>query len=92
MTASATEIVPDLKVYVRPRNEPSTAKATRVVGTVDHLEGKNFIKLKKSDSIDGQHHWIPLEWVEKIERGSIILNKDEDEFRAWAMDDNPIAS
>lgn len=34
------------------------------VGTVDHLEGSDQIKLTKNDSPDGQHHHlIPLDWV-----------------------------
>ena len=38
----------------------------RHVGTVDHVEG-NDIKLTKSDSPDGKHHYIPLEWVERVD-------------------------
>ena len=33
------------------------------VGTVDHLEGGNSIKLTKSDpSSGGKHHLIPVAW------------------------------
>lgn len=28
---------------------------------VDHLEGTNYLKLKKDKT--GQHHYIPLSWV-----------------------------
>jgi hypothetical protein len=39
------------------------------VGTVDHCEGPNIIKLTKSDpAAGGEHHYIPLAWVEKIDQ------------------------
>lgn len=38
------------------------------VGTVDHLEGSDRIKLTKSDAASGgQHHFIPTSWVEKTD-------------------------
>lgn len=36
------------------------------VGTVDHVDGA-AIKLTKNDSADGQHHWIPMDWVETVD-------------------------
>lgn len=33
--------------------------------TVDHIEGHSAIKLAKDD--DGQHHYIPLEWVTSVD-------------------------
>ena len=32
---------------------------------VDHLEGGYFIKLAKDEN--GQHHYIPLEWVSSVD-------------------------
>lgn len=58
------------------------------VGSVDHLEGK-FVKLTLKDSPSGQHRWIPLHWVERVEGEAIYLNKNEDEFRQGAMTQNP---
>lgn len=52
----------------------------RHVGTVDHLEGDSRIKLTKSDSKDGQHHLIPLDWVDHVD-AHVHLNKDADEVR-----------
>jgi hypothetical protein len=43
------------------------------LGVVDHVEGDS-IKLTKSDSPDGQHHLIPLNWVEKVDT-YVHLNK-----------------
>jgi hypothetical protein len=37
------------------------------VGTVDYLEGSSDIKLTKSDpKSGGQHHLIPLAWVDHV--------------------------
>ena len=53
------------------------------VGTVDHLDGDSRIKLTKSDSKDGQHHLIPLDWVDHVD-AHVHLNKDADEVsRQW---------
>lgn len=49
------------------------------VGTVDHLEGSDKIKLTKQDSGDGMHHYIPTSWVEEIRGNQIILNKNSEE-------------
>jgi hypothetical protein len=36
------------------------------LGVVDHVEG-NRIKLTKNDSPDGQHHFVPISWVSKVD-------------------------
>ena len=54
--------------------------AGRHIGTVDHMEGDSRIKLTKSDSSDGQHHLIPLDWVDHVD-AHVHLNKDADEVR-----------
>lgn len=38
-----------------------------IIGKVDHMEGADKIKLKKSDSPDGKHHFVPLDWVENVD-------------------------
>lgn len=55
------------------------------VGTVDHLEGEDMIKLTKSDPASGgKHHLIPLSWVAKIEGDNVILNKNKEQvFAEW---------
>lgn len=56
----------------------------RHVGTVDHMEDDSRIKLTKGDSKDGQHHMIPLEWVDHID-AHVHLNKDAKEVeRQWS--------
>src|SRR5882672_12492995 len=38
------------------------------VGTVDHVEGQDKVKLAKSDpDAGGEHHFIPLAWVDHVE-------------------------
>ncbi len=50
------------------------------IGTVDHLEGSNRIKLTKTDSPDGKHHIIPLEWIDHVDT-HVHLSKNADEVR-----------
>nr|WP_298095793.1 DUF2171 domain-containing protein [uncultured Shinella sp.] len=52
----------------------------RHVGTVDHMEGESRIKLTRSDSDDGKHHLIPLDWVDHVD-AHVHLNKDADAVR-----------
>ncbi len=53
------------------------------VGTVDHLEGADKIKLAKSDSKDGQHHFIPLTLVDHVD-AHVHLNKSaKDVIAQW---------
>jgi len=38
------------------------------VGTVDHMEGRDRIKLTRSDQDAGsQHHYIPVGWVDHVD-------------------------
>jgi len=55
------------------------------VGTVDHMEGADRIKLTKRDQdAQGQHHYIPLSWVKSVEGTQVRLVKTRDEAeREW---------
>ncbi|BBF77145.1 MAG TPA: DUF2171 domain-containing protein [Acinetobacter ursingii] len=55
------------------------------VGTVDHLDGQDKIKLAKNDqSANGQHHYIPTQWVQQIQGNQVVLNKTADQvFQQW---------
>jgi len=56
------------------------------IGVVDHLEGE-AIKLTKSDSRDGQHHFIPKDWVERVDDKGVVLKKNSmDAERGWKAD------
>ncbi|THV24039.1 DUF2171 domain-containing protein [Peteryoungia ipomoeae] len=55
------------------------------VGTVDHMDGSSRIKLTKNDSTDGQHHYIPLDWVDHVDQ-HVHLSKDGDAVkRDWSV-------
>ena len=41
--------------------------AGKKIGQVDHLEGNDNIKLTKTSSPDGQHHFVPVSWIAKID-------------------------
>lgn len=79
-----------MMVYARAARGMGSGAPGVHVGTVDGVEG-NFIKLTKNDSPDGQHHWIPLSWVERVDGRAVYLSKTPDEFRQGAMTQNPDA-
>lgn len=56
------------------------------VGIVDHVDGVR-IKLAKSDpESNGQHHYIPLSWVEKVDDNKVVLLKNSKEvFSEWQV-------
>ncbi|EKS37069.1 DUF2171 domain-containing protein [Afipia broomeae] len=37
------------------------------IGQVDHLEGSDRIKLTKSSSPDGVHHFVPVAWIDHVD-------------------------
>ena len=50
------------------------------IGKVDHLQdGK--IKLTRADSPDGQHHFVPLNWIDHID-AHVHLNRTLAEIKA----------
>jgi uncharacterized protein (TIGR02271 family) len=51
------------------------------IGTVDHLDGPDKIKLAKSTSPDGQHHYIPMNWVDHVDT-HVHLTRASTEARA----------
>jgi len=56
------------------------------VGTVDHLDGER-IKLTKSDSTDGKHHYLDAGLVDHIDE-HVHLNVSADEaMQDWTADD-----
>jgi hypothetical protein len=54
------------------------------VGTVDHVEGDR-IKLAKNDpQAGGKHHYIPADWVERVEGDQVWLRqKAQDARQQW---------
>ncbi|MBW4440094.1 MAG: DUF2171 domain-containing protein [Plectolyngbya sp. WJT66-NPBG17] len=58
-------------------------------GTVDGVEAGKYIKLKKLDSPDGQHHWFPINWVRAVDESAVFLNKTVDQALADLMNEAP---
>jgi hypothetical protein len=54
------------------------------LGTVDHMEGANRIKLTKGDAkAGGQHHYISFDWVDHVD-SKVHLNKSAaDTMQLW---------
>jgi hypothetical protein len=55
------------------------------VGTVDHLEGVDKIKLTKNDpDAHGKHHYIHHDWVDRVADGKVHLKRSaKDAKREW---------
>ena len=56
----------DTATNIRERMEVVGSDGAHV-GTVDHLDGQHRIKLTRDDSRDGRHHFIPTEWVDRVD-------------------------
>ena len=56
------------------------------VGMVDHLEGRDQVKLTKDDlDACGEHHFIPLAWVDHVDN-KVHLKQSAAEAKArWKM-------
>jgi hypothetical protein len=53
---------------------------------VDHLDGDTSVKITKDET--GNHHWIPLEWVSRVD-AYVHLNRPSDQvIREWS--DRPL--
>lgn len=85
-----SSIKPDLMVHAKAPGSMMGVQGAHI-GSVDHLDG-DFIKLKKSDSDDGQHHWIPVDWVEDVDDNAIYISKSPEEYRQERMDERPLSS
>ncbi len=55
------------------------------MGKVDHLEG-NAIKLTKNDSPDGQHHFVPVGWVTRVDEHVHLSKNAVDTQKEWKVD------
>jgi hypothetical protein len=54
------------------------------VGTVDHLEGADKIKLTKNDpAAHGHHHLIPLAWVSGVDTKVHLSKTMSEATQAW---------
>lgn len=54
------------------------------VGTVDHLEGADEIKLTRTDpAANGKHHFIPVDWVERVDQHVHLRKSSTEAMQAW---------
>ena len=51
---------------------------------VDHMEGSDTIKLKKDKQ--GQHHYIPLSWVTKVDDKIHVDRSSDRAMKEWSTD------
>jgi hypothetical protein len=61
------------KLRIHEHMEVTDAQGQHV-GTVDEVHDDQ-IKLTRSDSNDGRHHFVPLDQIEKIEDNRIYLKQ-----------------
>lgn len=61
------------------------ASCGKKVGVVDHLEGQT-IKLTKKDSPDGQHHFIPVSWIDRVDSHVHLTKNSKETEENWKSD------
>jgi len=61
------------------------ASCGKKVGVVDHVEGGS-IKLTKKDSQDGQHHFIPVGWVDHVDSHVHLKKNSQETEQNWKSD------
>jgi hypothetical protein len=51
-------------------------------GTVDHMDGPDWIKLTKDNK--GRHHWIPADWVTRVDDKVHVDRPGDQAMREWS--------
>jgi len=69
---NASQIKPEMPVVCSENGQ---------FAVVDHLEGKDSIKLKKDAS--GKHHFIPLSWVKSVDGKVHVDRPGEQAMKEW---------
>jgi len=69
---NASQIKPEMPVVCSENGQ---------FAVVDHLEGKDSIKLKKDDS--GKHHYIPLSWVKSVDGKVHVDRPGQQAMKEW---------
>jgi hypothetical protein len=57
------------------------------VGTVDHIEGDDMIKLTHTDSPDGKHHYLSADFVDHIDEHVHLNITAEEAVEEWEDED-----
>lgn len=79
-----TKIKEQQVVYTKGKDRTQETARTRI-GTVEHVDGEKYIKLRKTDSPDGHFHWVPIDWVESVDDEAVYLNKAQNEIMEGLM-------
>lgn len=54
------------------------------VGTVDHLDSGDRIKLTKNDpQAGGKHHFISAQWVDHVDQHVHLTKSADEAMKAW---------
>ena len=61
------------------------ASCGKKVGVVDHV-GDGAIQLTKKDAPDGQHHFIPVGWVERVDSHVHLKKNSMETEQSWKSD------
>ena len=65
-------------------NAPVVCSEDGQFAVVDHMEGTESIKLKKDDK--GQHHFIPISWVTKVDDKVYVDRPGDQAMREWSTE------
>jgi hypothetical protein len=60
---------------------PVVGAGDEELATVDHVEGHSSIKLTKD--ANGQHHYIPLDWVTSVDDKVHVDRTRDQAMREW---------
>lgn len=67
---------------------PVVGSDTNEIGKVDHLDSGETIKLTRDDN--GNHHWIPLAWVHRVDEHVHLDRPGGQASKEWS-DSSPAA-
>ncbi len=67
-------------------NTPVVCSNNGQFAVVDHLEGKDLIKLNKDKN--GQHHYIPLSWVTAVDDKVHVDRPGDQAMKEWSTSPN----
>lgn len=71
---------------IKPRM-PVVCSKDGQFAVVDHLEGKDLIKLTRDEK--GEHHYIPLAWVTSVDDKVHIDRPGDQAMREWTTTPTP---
>ena len=68
------------------------ASCGKHVGEVDHVDG-NSIKMTKNDpAAGGKHHFIPMDWVERVDQHVHLKKNSEEVFKNWKTEPDIVSA